>query len=474
MRPIRGPMVTYARAATMIQIVALLLTLALRTGQASAADSGRVNLVVAAGCEAQGNGFTLLKDATVVIDDKPFRVTGTNHMTELARGAHRVGIRLAGENKAVLIGVWTEGASRHVYSAEASGYSTVPVTSAFENWILRVRICPGTVEGLPTGTPEPAGIREPLTGAATGTLNERQHSAAPANGTGGDTLSRLHYGQDIAGGADYAVTDLPEPRPELCQAACAADSRCQSFAFVQPGTDNYPRPRCWLNSRPGHFVPSAAAVSGVKGGASVTERAGAVSASGSTKPALPAGASLFVGTWYGPKESSIYEKDGRLYVKSQSGTVSGCTVNVNRFARQILARDWSLVGTLSDDAQTLRWTNGISWSRQPGADTSSAAGIPPFARDVRSQNTQFQDASTFFSDANDSDIVDGGEYARTRVGLLEVCKTQCAQDRRCRSFVFVEPDPKDGIYAAGYCRLNERTGRLVPGEHMSSGVKNWH
>ncbi len=74
----------------------------------------------------------------------------------------------------------------------------------------------------------------------------------------------MQYGQDIADAGDYKALDLPEPRPELCEAECARDGRCRSYSYVKPGTYDYPRPRCWLKEKPGRFVPNANAISAIK------------------------------------------------------------------------------------------------------------------------------------------------------------------------------------------------------------------
>lgn len=100
-------------------------------------------------------------------------------------------------------------------------------------------------------------------------MGERASSSCCVSGVkGGQNVSfgTLQYGQDIADGGDYSVSDLSAESPELCQQKCADDPRCRAFAYVKPGTYNYPRPRCWLKERAGRFVANANTVSAVKDG----------------------------------------------------------------------------------------------------------------------------------------------------------------------------------------------------------------
>jgi len=83
----------------------------------------------------------------------------------------------------------------------------------------------------------------------------------PVGGTG---FSSMQYGQDIADAGDYKALDLPEPRPELCEAECAKDPRCRAYTYVRPGTYDYPMPRCWLKERTGRFIPNTNAISAIK------------------------------------------------------------------------------------------------------------------------------------------------------------------------------------------------------------------
>jgi len=59
----------------------------------------------------------------------------------------------------------------------------------------------------------------------------------------------MQHGYDIADGADYKALDLPEQRPELCEAECARDQRCR--AYVKPGTYNYPNQDAGSRRGPG-------------------------------------------------------------------------------------------------------------------------------------------------------------------------------------------------------------------------------
>lgn len=65
-------------------------------------------------------------------------------------------------------------------------------------------------------------------------------------------------------GSDYKSFWLNEDRWELCQAACQAESGCQSFTYVKAGVQGT-QARCWLkNAVPGAVANQGCCVSGVK------------------------------------------------------------------------------------------------------------------------------------------------------------------------------------------------------------------
>lgn len=72
-------------------------------------------------------------------------------------------------------------------------------------------------------------------------------------------------------GRDYNNFNLPQPRYELCRDACASDTRCSGYTYVNPGVQG-PSPRCWLKTgavpAPG---PNGCCISGVKTGPGGTQ-----------------------------------------------------------------------------------------------------------------------------------------------------------------------------------------------------------
>lgn len=72
----------------------------------------------------------------------------------------------------------------------------------------------------------------------------------------------LEFGLDRRG-LDYTSFDLPAADPNLCQAACAKDSRCKAFTYVKPGVQGSAA-RCWLKHTVPKTLPDTCCVSGVK------------------------------------------------------------------------------------------------------------------------------------------------------------------------------------------------------------------
>lgn len=64
-------------------------------------------------------------------------------------------------------------------------------------------------------------------------------------------------------GGDYQDFELKEARPEICQRACANDSRCRAFTYVKPGIQGR-LARCYLKKTEPKRVADRCCVSGVK------------------------------------------------------------------------------------------------------------------------------------------------------------------------------------------------------------------
>jgi 1-phosphatidylinositol phosphodiesterase len=64
-------------------------------------------------------------------------------------------------------------------------------------------------------------------------------------------------------GYDFQHLDLPQPRAELCRAACLREGRCQAFTYMNPGVQG-PSARCWLKTSVPPPTPSNCCISGVK------------------------------------------------------------------------------------------------------------------------------------------------------------------------------------------------------------------
>lgn len=65
-------------------------------------------------------------------------------------------------------------------------------------------------------------------------------------------------------GQDYRFFEAIPPMPEICQAACANEDRCQSFTYVPPGVQ-VRGARCYLKSGVPVATPFEGVVSGLKG-----------------------------------------------------------------------------------------------------------------------------------------------------------------------------------------------------------------
>ncbi len=64
-------------------------------------------------------------------------------------------------------------------------------------------------------------------------------------------------------GSDYSNFDLPSADPNLCSAACEADSNCKAFTYVRPGVQGS-NARCWLKNSVPDAASGSCCVSGVK------------------------------------------------------------------------------------------------------------------------------------------------------------------------------------------------------------------
>lgn len=66
-------------------------------------------------------------------------------------------------------------------------------------------------------------------------------------------------------GGDYKDFDLSESKYQLCQNACANDSSCQAYTYVNPGVQGS-KARCWLKNTVPAAGSSSCCISGVKKG----------------------------------------------------------------------------------------------------------------------------------------------------------------------------------------------------------------
>lgn len=92
-------------------------------------------------------------------------------------------------------------------------------------------------------------------------------SAAPTPTWNSATTSGLKRGLESDAdrpGSDYRAFDTADPRPEICQATCAAESACRAFTYVPPGREGS-NARCHLKSSVPAKTVSLGAVSGIKG-----------------------------------------------------------------------------------------------------------------------------------------------------------------------------------------------------------------
>ncbi|HXG30667.1 MAG TPA: LCCL domain-containing protein [Thermodesulfobacteriota bacterium] len=81
---------------------------------------------------------------------------------------------------------------------------------------------------------------------------------------GGDT-GKMEYNVDLSG-AVLRYFSLSEPRPELCQTACAEDTNCRAFTYVKPGMSpgNRGAAMCYLKSSVSQRIQDSCCISGVK------------------------------------------------------------------------------------------------------------------------------------------------------------------------------------------------------------------
>jgi len=183
------------------------------------------------------------------------------------------------------------------------------------------------------------------------------------SGTPPSAFGPMQYGQDIADAADYKALDLSEPRAELCEAECARDPRCRAYAYVRPGTYNYPRPRCWLKEKTGRFIPHANAISAIK-------NAGGSSTGMGVDEVLPPSrtAVSFIGSWLFrgiAGQNCLIESAGqnRFKAVTEKGVVGyGYLENTTTIVIDFpFAR--GLRGSISADGNRITWANGEGWTR---------------------------------------------------------------------------------------------------------------
>ena len=183
------------------------------------------------------------------------------------------------------------------------------------------------------------------------------------SGTPPSAFGPMQYGQDIADAADYKALDLSEPRAELCEAECARDPRCRAYAYVRPGTYNYPRPRCWLKEKTGRFIPHANAISAIK-------NAGGSSTGMGVDEVLPPSrtAVSFIGSWLFrgiAGQNCLIESAGqnRFKAVTEKGVVGyGYLENTTTIVIDFPFAS-GLRGSISADGNRITWANGEGWTR---------------------------------------------------------------------------------------------------------------
>jgi hypothetical protein len=85
----------------------------------------------------------------------------------------------------------------------------------------------------------------------------------PSPGMTSGVKQGLEMNTDRSGG-DFSDFNISPGVPEVCQAACARDSRCQSFTFAPPGYVGSSA-HCWLKSSVPPASTNEALVSGISG-----------------------------------------------------------------------------------------------------------------------------------------------------------------------------------------------------------------
>lgn len=65
-------------------------------------------------------------------------------------------------------------------------------------------------------------------------------------------------------GHDYRNFEIDGYKPEVCQAACAAEDKCRAFTYVPTGIQGN-RSRCWLKDFIGEAIARESFISGIKG-----------------------------------------------------------------------------------------------------------------------------------------------------------------------------------------------------------------
>jgi hypothetical protein len=198
----------------------------------------------------------------------------------------------------------------------------------------------------------------------------------PAPGFRSGLRPALEVGFDRSG-QDFTYFALTEPRPEICRAACARDSRCQAFTATAPGAPG--TPGCWLKSG----VPALTANSGFVSG---------------LRQATPA-----------------VDHYGYDYADFDvNSTTLSCET---RCARDTSCRAFTL-GPITSG------TTRHCWLKRSAAAASSSTTLSSAVRAGLEVETD-----RFGADLRDFDISNDD-------GVAEYCQTACAQDDACQSWSF--------------------------------------
>jgi hypothetical protein len=215
------------------------------------------------------------------------------------------------------------------------------------------------------------------------------------------------------GGSDYNNFDLPEARPELCEAACARDYlNCRAYSYVVPGAQG-PNARCWLKNGVPSPSANSAVVSGVNRG-------------------------LEVGI----------DRPGKDYSNFSLSAANP------ELCRDSCSRD-SKCKAFTYVAPGIQEANAHCWlkSAVPAPSTTSSGIISGVKRGLEINTDRGG------SDYNNFDL---------DVAVPEVCQASCSSDAQCVAFTYVPPGRQT---TKAHCWLKNAIPAASSNEGMVSGIK---